>query len=147
MHFKNEQEIGEDSMPDGPKKDDANEKIVELGKHARTTVKKAWDYAWNLPNDTIAYIFLALGMFLFFISPIFGGAIVGVVVGLSFTDQITEAIRAAKGHFQEEPVGRSIVFLSLLVILIYALSTLFLGALAAVGVKSLVRGDSKKKRP
>lgn len=133
-------------MATAQKKDEGKEKGPDLGQQAQATVKKVVNYASALPNDTIAYIFLAVGLFIFFLSPVFGGAIIGVIVGLSFADPITTAIKAAKGYFAQEQLGRTIVFLSLLVVLFYALPTLFLGVIAAVGVATLIGTGSKDKK-
>lgn len=133
-------------MAQAPKKEELSEKVSDLGKQAQATVKKAWVYAGTLDQDTIAYIVLAVGVFLFFISPIFGGAIVGAVLGVVFVDQVTTAIRTARGYVHTERLVQTVSLIVLLVILIYALPTLFLGAIAAVGVVSLIRADSKKRK-
>lgn len=133
-------------MPNTQKNDDPSDKVEQLGQKAHETVKKVYSYASGLPNDTIAYIFLIVGLFIFFLSPIFGGAIIGVVVGLCFSEPITEAIKAARGYFAQEQLGRTIVFLSLLVVLFYALPTLILGIIAAVGVSTLVGTGGSKGR-
>ncbi len=131
-----------------PKKDDSNKKVAsDLANRAQAALANAWDYAGKLQKETLVYIFLIVGVLLFFISPVFGGAIVGAVVGVTFADQITAAIKVAKSYFQDEQLTRTVVFLSLLLLLVYALPTLFLGTISGVGVLALLKADLQKKRP
>jgi membrane-bound ClpP family serine protease len=131
-----------------PSKDEGHEeKPVELAKQAQEKVKQVCNYACSLNSDTIAYILLTIGLlFFFFVSPLFGGAIVGIVFGVYFADQITLGIIGIRGYFSREQLARTIIFFGFVAVLIYALPTLFLGALAAVGIVALTGCDMRGKK-
>ena len=82
----------EQSTPSGARKPDeiSSRKKIEP-KIALKKTGKAEDllgFAKENTRDTIAYIFLIVGFLLLFFEPLYGGTILGILVGLYFTAEL-----------------------------------------------------------
>ncbi len=71
--------------------------------------------------ESISYVLLFVGLILTFFYPLIGGALVGLIFGISFAPQIHERVETFKEFIHVEGIFRSfIVIVALLTLLILA---------------------------
>lgn len=101
-------------------------------------VDEMYNYARENTMDTIAYVFLILGIILLFVNPLLGGFIVGVIAGIYFSQQIYDFIQSTRQIFEREERTRYIILAGVLISLLLAAPGFFVGAILAVAVKQII---------
>jgi uncharacterized membrane protein len=105
---------------------------------AKETVGKVYNMARNVKRDTIAYIAIIIGLVLLPIIPFWGGAIVGIVFGAYYSEEMLKRIRSFRTFLEKEGQAKTLVFGGLILALLIVIPSLVLGAIAAVGIVALV---------
>lgn len=101
-------------------------------------VKEIRTFATEHKADTAAYIILFVGIILSLFSPLYGGAVIGAIVGIYFADDIVRTLGNLKDFIKRKGKLKSFILLGLAIVLFIALPALFIVAAAAVGIKQLV---------
>jgi hypothetical protein len=111
---------------------------AQLGSQAKEAVEKVYHMAKNMQRDTATYIALAIGLVLLYWQPLWGGAIVGVIFGIYFFHEMLPRVKSFRTYLQSEGQAKSIVLAGTVVVLLFLAPGFVLGALAAMGVLSLL---------
>jgi hypothetical protein len=119
-----------------PKKHE--DKAAEIGTQAKEAVEKVYKLATNVRRDTIAYIIMAVGLVILPWLPLWGGAIVGIVFGVYFSEEMLKRIKSFRHYLEKEGQAKTIVIGGAILALLLVIPTLVLGAIAAVGIVSLI---------
>ncbi len=126
--------------PDGQKNKASNQ--TDAKNPAKEVVQNIYLIARSVQRDTIAYAVLVIGLLLTPWIPLWGGALVGIVFGIYFCDEMLSRVKGFRKYLEEEGTAKSIVFAGAIVAILIWLPTLVLGAIAAVGIMALVRRSS-----
>lgn len=88
-------------------------------------------------KDTIAYVLVIAGILMMFFDSVsmYGGLIVGVVLGLYFAKELSYIISNASRLIEEEGLAKSLLFGALLLVIFIKAPFLFIGA----GIVALIR--------
>ncbi len=93
------------------------------------------DYAKQNKWDSAALIVLLIGLIAMLFVPLSGGIIVGLVVGLYFSNEIVTLIKNRKQIVYETGTSRSLVFLGTCLAFLIAAPGVFIGAAIVTAVK------------
>lgn len=104
-----------------------------------------WKQLKAINRDTLVYILLAVGLVLLLVQPLLGGAIIGIVAGWIFSDELTSRAIQVKEAIEREEVTRGVVLGVVLLAFFIEAPTLILGAAAALGVKRLLNAETTHK--
>src|ERR1700758_3069298 len=96
---------------DGSFKEKLTQKLDKLKQDDR--VDGLFKYAKSNTKDTIAYIILIIGIILFFFMPPYGGLLIGLIVGLYFSDEIMYVITHFNDFIDEQGLVRVLVLAAL----------------------------------
>lgn len=129
----------EETEKEEPKKSSQEDKGAALGAQAKEVVENVYHMARNVQGDTIAYIVLAIGLVLTPWMPLWGGALVGIVFGIYFCDEMLNRVKGFRNYLAKEGMAKTLVCAGATVAILIWLPTLVLGAVAAVGIMALVR--------
>src|SRR5437868_7544596 len=83
-------------------KDKLSETLSNITKNEK--IEGLYSYAKSNTMDTVAYVFLIVGLVLLFFQPIYGGALIGIVTGIYFSDEITMLIRHLKDVVEKQGI-------------------------------------------
>jgi hypothetical protein len=110
-------------------------------------------------EQTLSYILLGLGLLLFFVDYLFvGGLLIGAVLGYHFSTSIAHYLRTIPRIIEGPDQLRYILITGLLIVLLFTVPGILIGALFAAIFKQFVypnketsvnepRNDSKSNRP
>ena len=101
-------------------------------------VDKFYEFASSNTRDTLAYILMLTGLILLFFEPAYAGTLIGVIVGLYFSDEIVKLVKNYRMIVDKEGNVRSLILAGLLVALFISAPFIFFGIIVAVGVKQLI---------
>ncbi len=101
-------------------------------------VENAVHYAKSNTRDMIAYILLLTGLLLMFFDPNYGGTLIGVIFGLYFSQELYDAFKNYEMFIQTQGFVKSLVFGAVLLAFFFSVPFIFIGAIAAVGVRRLL---------
>lgn len=122
------------------------EKTGELsGTEGSELNEDLFTFAKKNTRDTVAYIFLIVGILLMFFESFYGGLIIGIVLGLYFTNEIYSLIKNYRNFFDEEGIVRSLILGGTVLAFFIAAPSIFIGAAIAVAVKIIIFGEEKAK--
>lgn len=116
-----------------PNKPDNRESFKEKLTKKLNNIKKGekidglFSYAKSNTKDTIAYILLIIGLILLFFHPHYGGLLIGIIVGLYFSDEAVFIATHLNELIDEQGLVRVLVLAALTASFIIVLPTLFLG--------------------
>ena len=94
-------------------------------------------------RDTIVYIVLLIGLVLSFFRPFLGDALIGIVVGLYFAEELVEGSRKLNDFIERQGLFRMVIFCFLGIALFIAAPGIFLGAAVAFALKMLIAPSAK----
>lgn len=94
-----------------------------------------YQYAKGNPRDIFAYALMIIGIILLFFQPIYGGLLIGLVVGSYFFKEITAFAKELESFVEREGFVRSLVLGSALLAFFISLPSIFIGAALVVGIK------------
>lgn len=114
------------------------ESDADLGAQAKETVEKVYRYARSMPRETVTYIALVVGIILIPWQPLWGGAILGVVFGIYFSNELLPRVKSFRAYLESEGQAKSIVLGVAILALLFLAPGVVLGALAAIGVLALL---------
>ncbi|MDP1836061.1 MAG: hypothetical protein Q8K75_09080 [Chlamydiales bacterium] len=114
------------------------DKAAEIGTQAKDAVEKVFKLATNVRRDTMAYIIMAVGLVILPWLPLWGGAIVGIVFGVYFSEEMLKRIKSFRQYLEKEGQAKTIVLGGAILALLLVIPTLVLGAIAAVGIVALI---------
>lgn len=89
-------------------------------------------------RDTLAYILMLTGIFLLFFEPYYAAALIGVIFGLYFTQEIVYVYHHYPQLIQQIGPTRSLLLGGLILALFISVPFLFFGAIVAVAVRQLL---------
>lgn len=136
--------MNERQKPEGPKvegsvKDKISEKLEDFKKSDK--LEGLYSFAKSNTRDTIAYVLLAIGVIWFFFQSFYGGAIVGLVAGVYFSDAIMGAIYGCNSYAAQCGSASCLTIIASLIVLFFSLPGFFIGAAISVGLKQLFIGN------
>lgn len=99
-------------------------------------------YAKSNTRDTIAYVFLIVGIIMLFFQPFFGTILIGIIYGLYFSKEITQIIYNANDYIERLGMVKSVVFLVTILALFYLAPGIFLGAALSLCLKYLFESQT-----
>ncbi len=95
-------------------------------------------YASRNTRDMLAYILMLTGIFLLYFQPAYAGALVGVIFGLYFSQELADFAKNYQSFFDKIGPVRSLILLGLIVAFVISAPFIFLGAIVAVAVRQLI---------
>jgi len=116
-----------DSTKNKPEYSFKNEKLDGLVSYARDNVR-----------DTVAYIVLIVGLILLFFQPLYGGMLIGLVVGLFFTSEINALFRNVNEIIAKEGMVRSLILGALILAVFISAPAILIGIAVAVALRLLI---------
>lgn len=125
-----------DQDPDPKKKDSLSEKLESLRRNEK--VDGFVNYASSNTRDIIAYILMMIGIILLFTSSFYGGALIGIIFGLYFTQEIRVAIKNINDYIEQQGMVRSLIFGGLLLAFAIAAPSIFIGIALAIVIKQFL---------
>lgn len=94
-------------------------------------------------RDTISYIILIIGIVLMFFSPLYGGALVGLVAGFYFSSEILSFWKHLNAFVEDEGIVKSLIGLGLLLALFVSAPAIFIAMAFAVIVRQVLFPETK----
>jgi hypothetical protein len=129
-----------------PRKEDFTEKfkgsLNDL--RANENMSRLMSKATENTRDTISYIILITGIVLLFFSPLYGGALVGLVAGFYFSSEILAFWKHLNDFVDDEGIVKSLVGLGLLLALFISAPVIFIAMILAVIVRQVIFPEPKK---
>lgn len=92
-------------------------------------------YAKENTRDVVAYVLMILGLLLMFFQPIYGGLLIGLVVGAYFSSEILTLLKNYESLIDEYGLVKSLIIAGLLVAFLISAPAIFLGAFIVVGLR------------
>lgn len=98
------------------KPDEAPRKKIEprIALKKGSKAEDVFSFAKENTKDTIAYIFLIVGFLLLFFEPLYGGTVLGVLMGLYFTAELAGFWRNANDWVEEWGMVKTLVLAGIL---------------------------------
>lgn len=124
-------------------KDKLSETLGSFAKNEK--IEGLYSYAKSNTMDTFAYVFLIVGLVLLFFQPLYGGAIIGIVAGVYFSDEIAWVIRNANSFIESQGVVRCLIIGGLVLAFFISAPTIFVFTAVTVGLKQLIAPQGGKK--
>lgn len=106
-------------------------------------VEHMLNFAKTNTRDTIAYVFLFVGILLMFFGSFWGGLIVGVICGIYFADTFIAWLVNFKNYIETEGLIRVMILSALGLGLLIQAPAIFLGVILTVTIKYLFGGKVK----
>lgn len=97
-----------------------------------------YNFAKTNTADTIAYIVLFIGIVLWIFQYFLGGLLIGLVAGFYFGEILILWAKNLRDYVEYEGVIRSLILIGVLLGLIIAAPSIFIGAIAAIGVRYII---------
>lgn len=112
----------------------------DLKQNSKAKIEDLYDYAKHNKRDTAAYVVMILGLILMFFHPVslFGGILVGLIVGLYFSNEFTSLIKNRKQFIYEKGTVRSLVLAGTALAFLIAAPGIFIGAAITTALKQLL---------
>lgn len=128
-----------------PEKEGFKDKFKDSLKDFRSneSMGKMMSQATENTRDTISYIILIMGVVLLFFSPLYGGALVGLVAGFYFSSEILSFWKHLNEFVEEEGIVKSLIGLGLLLALFISAPAIFIAMILAVIVRQVLFPESK----
>lgn len=98
-------------------------------------------YAQTHTKDTIAYILLILGILWTFFSSLYGGILIGLVVGFYFSKEISFLLKSYTEFVERIGTSRSLILGGAAIAFFIAAPGIFIGMAIMVGLKIALRAD------
>lgn len=103
--------------------------------------EEAYQFAQHNIWDTVALVVLVIGI-IFSLGKLFvGGLLIGIVAGIYFADAVVEGVKNLRVFVKEEGILRSLILGGLILGLFIATPGIFIGAVAAIGIKQLIKSS------
>ena len=79
-----------------------------------------------------------------FFEPIYGGAIIGIIVGLYFTKEIITPIKSIESFIERQGMVRSLILGGTLLGIFIEAPAIIIGAAVAVGLKQIILPEKEE---
>lgn len=89
-------------------------------------------------KDMIAYVLLILGIILLFVSHLYGGALIGIVAGVYFSNEIIGLLKNANHLIEEQGLARSLILAGLALAFFISAPAIFVGAALVIALRWFV---------
>jgi hypothetical protein len=89
-------------------------------------------------RDTLSYIALIIGIVLIFFQPFYGGALIGLVVGLYFSAEILSVVKNFSSLVDNQGIVRSLIGGGFLLALFICAPAIFIGIALAVAIRQIL---------
>ncbi len=135
-----ESPLGEkDLPPKEPLDSNKNPKPQEAPHEKRQDTHSSglYDYARSNTKDTIAYVILVVGIIMLFFEPFFGEVLIGIMIGLYFSEEIDYLVKNGNAFIEKQGMVRSIVLGVVALAFLIAAPGIYVGALLAALLKYL----------
>jgi len=124
-----------------PGKSKLSETLDTLKKNEK--IETLFSYAKSNTMDTIAYVLLILGIVFLFFREFYGGVMIGLVVGVYFSNEIISLVKDCNGYIEKQGMVKSLIVGGTLLALFISAPGIFIGAAIAAGLKYLIAGSSQ----
>lgn len=127
--------------PKGSKeKESIGDKVSETLSNLKQNeqIESLYRYAQDNTRDTVAYVLLILGIIFLFFKPLWGGALIGLVVGIYLYNEIITLIKNINGFIEEQGMVRSLVLGGMFLGFFISAPMIFVGAAIGLGFKHLI---------
>lgn len=94
-------------------------------------------------RDIIAYVLMILGIILLFVNHMYGGLIIGLVVGVYFSKEIVDLIQNFENFIDDQGLARSIILGGTLLALLILAPALFVGIAVVVLLRMFIFSENK----
>jgi len=101
-------------------------------------MENLFNYAKSNTKDTIAYILLIIGIILLFFQPHYGASLIGLIVGLYFSDEILYIIQHFNDLIDEQGLVRVLILSALLVSFFILAPFIFFGAIVGAVIMKVI---------
>lgn len=101
-----------------------------------------YNFAKTNTADTIAYVVLFIGIVLWIFQYFIGGLLIGLVAGFYFGEALVVWAKNLRDYVEYEGVIRSLILIGVLLGLIIAAPSIFIGAVAAIGISYIIKNAS-----
>lgn len=109
-------------------------------------VKKIEEYARENSGETAAYILLGIGLLLTFVNPLLGSALIGLLAGFFFYDDVFQIASHVKGVLRALGPLKVTILLAFLIIVFFAYPFFFIAFALVIALMQLFTMISKKPR-
>lgn len=107
-------------------------------------VEQLYNSATSNTRDTIAYVLLLAGLILMLLtSTLYGGILVGIVVGAYFGGEIVSFFKHFQANIEKQGMVRSIILLGAILAFFLTAPFIFIGAAIAIGIRQFLVTDNK----
>lgn len=115
-----------------------NQKTAELSTYVKETAQTVYRSVKGVKSDTFTYVCLSIALVFLPWMPSWSGAIIGMIFGIYFSEEMFKRIRAFRNYMEKDDQPKTLVLGATLLAIFLALPALPLGALVALGVISLL---------
>ena len=114
--------------------------FTESFKETVTTLKKKVqeERLMDKKPDLVALILLLLGIIVAFVNVQWGAILVGVVVGITFSQQIIDFFKGISGFIKRGGLKETLIFAGILIFLIIALPAGVIAALVTLLIRAML---------
>lgn len=102
------------------------------------TVQEVVNYAKSNQRDTLSYVVMVGGIIISFFRPWIGGALIGLIIGLYFADEIVNFLLNFRAFIDEKGLVKALILVGALIALFVIAPTIFLAAAALIGLKLVI---------
>lgn len=89
-------------------------------------------------RDTVSYIALIIGIILLFFQPLYGGILIGFIVGIYFSSELLALFKHISDLIDAQGIVRSLIAGGFLLALLISCPALFIGLAIAVALRQIV---------
>ena len=100
-------------------------------------------YSCSNPGDTIAFLFLVLGIVVATFNPLLGDLLIGMIAGFYFTEELIRSLRQVKAYVQKEGLMRSLIPIGVILGVFIGIPALCIAAIIVAGVKYIFVPEAK----
>lgn len=129
-----------------PRQEESKEKNTSSLNDSKTQDKFDELYSLTQSNklDTVVLIILLIGILVSVYNLLYGGLLIGIVFGYYFADDLMTHAKNIRNYIENEGNIKALVIGGLVIGLFIATPAIFIGALAAIAVKLLVKALRKQ---
>lgn len=133
----NPEEPKKENQPSGEEKNKFTETLDSLKNSEK--IEGLVNYAQSHTQETISYVLMVVGIFMMFFQSVYGGILVGLVIGYYFSKEVIHLIQNFNQVVEEQGTARSLIIGGALLALFIGAPGIFVGAAITIGLKYLLK--------
>jgi hypothetical protein len=126
------------STPQNPSPETPKGPEEKKGFKATECVDEIKDYAKHNKKEAIIMVIAILGIIIMFFHFAIGGAIIGLLTGLFLPQDLKTSVKSFLFFYKAQNTFAKILFGAIILCFVLAAPFFFIGALAGIGIKSLM---------